>query len=325
MRPLQIDMSKILITGASGFVSRHFLQYLDELSVHAEVLGVSRTAPSFATSQFKNIRCTFRQFDLLDKASVDETMYGFQPDFIVHLAAYSSVGYSWHKPVESFSNNTNIFLNLLEQVRALNLRCRILSVGSSEEYGDVEVASLPLREEHRLQPVSPYAAARVSQELLSSVYVRGYGLDVVMTRSFNHIGPFQRDIFVVPSLAKQLTAIGKGAAPAKLLAGDCTIIRDFIDVRDVARAYYALLMKGQRGEVYNVCTGQGTSIGDVIATMQEIAGTEAIIETDPRLLRPSDNRAVIGCNEKLFRATGWKPEISLRDSLSNLLDWWARQ
>jgi GDP-4-dehydro-6-deoxy-D-mannose reductase len=316
-------MTKILVTGASGFVSRHLLEYLESLGSHAEVLGVSRTAPPFSTAHFKHVHCTFRELDLLDKEVVDAMMYGFQPDYIVHLAAYSSVGYSWHKPVESFANNTNIFLNLLEQVRALDLRCRVLSVGSSEEYGDVDPASLPLREDTRLRPVSPYAVARVSQEMLSTVYARGYGLDIVMTRSFNHTGPFQREVFAVPSLAKQLVAISKGEAPARLVTGDRTIVRDFVDVRDVVRAYHSLLMKGERGEVYNVCTGEGTSIGRVVEMMQEMLGTDAVVETDPRLLRPSDNRAVIGSNDKIKHAIGWVPEIALRESLRGVLDWWA--
>jgi len=318
-------MTKLLITGASGFVSRHLIEYLDSLGSHVEVLGLSRTAPSFSTAELKHLKCRFRQLDLLDKEVVDETIYGFQPDFIVHLASYSSVGYSWQKPVDSFANNSNVFLNVIEQVRALNLRCRVLSVGSSEEYGDVDPASLPLREDAPLRPVSPYAVARVSQEMLSSVYAKGYGLDIVMTRSFNHIGPYQRDAFAVPSLAKQLVAIRRGEAPPRLLTGDRTIVRDFVDVRDVVRAYHALLMKGERGEVYNVCTGRGTSIAQAIDVMQELLGTDAALETDPRLLRPSDNRTIIGGNEKLMAATGWAPRFSVRQSLQSVVEFWRGQ
>src|SRR5687768_504984 len=123
-------MSKILVTGFSGFVGRHFLQYLEENAIEAEVLGVGRSHPNFPIDEFRHIRCSFRRLDLLDKAGVDEAIYTFQPEYILHLAAYSSVGFSWQKPIESFGNNTNAFLNLLEQVRSLNLRCRILSVGS---------------------------------------------------------------------------------------------------------------------------------------------------------------------------------------------------
>lgn len=318
-------MSKILITGASGFVSRHLLEHLDAVEPGAEVLGVSRTAPSFSVAHLRALRCTFQQLDLLDKEAVGQMLDRFRPDFIVHLGSYSSVGYSWQRPVESFTNNTNIFLNLLDQVRALGLRCRTLSVGSSEEYGNVDPASLPLREETPLRPVSPYAVARVSQEMLSQVYAQGYGLDIVMTRSFNHTGPFQRDVFVIPSLAKQLVAISRGEAPARLVTGDRTIVRDFIDVRDVVRAYHSLLMKGERGEIYNVCAGQGVSIGEVIAMLQNILGTDAALVTDERLIRPNDNRVIIGSHEKIARATGWRVEVPLRESLAAVVRSWAQE
>lgn len=318
-------MTKILVTGFSGFVSRHFLSFLEESSVDANVLGVGRSQPNFAIDGFRHVRCTFRHLDLLDKASVDDVIYTFQPEYILHLAAYSSVGFSWQRPVESFTNNTNILLNLLEQVRCLNLPCRILSVGSSEEYGNQLPEAYPLSEETLLRPVSPYAVARVSQEMLSSIYVKGYGLDIVMTRSFNHIGPFQRDVFVVPSLAKQLTAIRYKNAPRKLITGDRTVVRDFVDVRDVVRAYYALLIEGAVGEIYNVCSGRGVTIDDVIAIMQDELGVTAEVETDSRLVRPTDNRIVVGSNAKIRKAIDWEPRHELRDSLRNILDWWSNQ
>jgi GDP-4-dehydro-6-deoxy-D-mannose reductase len=318
-------MKKILITGFSGFVSRHFVVHLEENQIEAEVLGVGRTAPEFSLDEFKYPRCSFRHLDLLDRSGVDDLIYRFQPTHIVHLAAYSSVGFSWQKPVESFANNTNVLLNLLEQVRTLQLGCRVLSVGSSEEYGNVSERDLPLREDTPLNPVSPYAVARVAQEMLSRVYVEGYGLDVVMTRSFNHIGTFQRDTFVVPSLAKQLTAIRYKGNEPRLVIGDGTIVRDFVDVRDVVRAYCALLERGKRGEIYNVCSGQGCSIGNLVALMQELLGTKARIETEARLLRPHENRVVIGSNQKIAADIGWSPKFGLRESLAHILDWWRRQ
>ncbi|MEY4514224.1 MAG: hypothetical protein RLZZ450_6346 [Pseudomonadota bacterium] len=312
-------MSKILITGFSGFVSRYFLAHLEQRAVDMEVLGVGRSAPAFPLQSFRHIRCSFRHLDLLDKAGVDDVIYSFRPDYILHLAAQSSVGFSWQKPVESFTNNTNIFLNLLEQVRSLGLSCRVLSVGSSEEYGDVGAENLPLREDAQLRPVSPYGVARVAQEMLSKVYADGYGIDVVMTRSFNHIGPLQRDVFVVPSIARQLTAIRyKGATP-KLITGDRSVVRDFVDVRDVVRAYLDLLLRGTRREVYNVCSGIGVSIQQVIQTMQELLGTDVEFETDPRLVRPSDNRAIIGSNQKIQQAVQWKPSLPLKSSLEDIL------
>ena len=185
-------MEKYLITGFSGFVAKHFLECLDVQNVTAYVLGVDMNPPEFNMHQYQHVRCSFEQTNLLNKDQVDNIIYQFQPDYILHLASFSSVAFSWKNPVASFANNTNIFLNLLEQVRRMNLNCRILSIGSSEEYGNVQEADIPLHEDHLLNPVSPYAVARVSQEMLSKIYVDGYGMDIIMTRSFNHIGPGQK-------------------------------------------------------------------------------------------------------------------------------------
>jgi GDP-4-dehydro-6-deoxy-D-mannose reductase len=312
---------RILVTGFSGFVSRHFVEYLETNAYNAEVLGISRHQPGLALDRFRHVRCSFRKLDLLDRAGVEEMVSSFRPSHVLHLAAYSSVGFSWQRPVESFANNTNISLNLLEQVRRFCPNCRVLSVGSSEQYGDVERSALPLREGASCRPVSPYGAARVAQEMLSSIYVRGYGLDIVMTRSFNHIGPYQRDVFVVPSLAKQLAKIRYRGAPPRLVTGDRSIVRDFVDVRDVVSAYAALFASGVSGEVYNICSGQGTSIDEVIAMMQQQLGTHAELEVDAALVRPSDNRAIIGSHDKITQTVGWKPTISLGESLASVVTW----
>ncbi|MFT3922630.1 MAG: GDP-mannose 4,6-dehydratase [Myxococcales bacterium] len=316
-------MERILVTGCSGFVSRHFLEYLAAEGVDCKVLGVSRGIPEFPHERLGSLRFRFRQLDLLDRPGVAEVIASFRPTAIVHLASYSSVGFSWVKPVESFTNNTNVLLNLVEEVRRLEQPCRILSVGSSEEYGNVDPAWLPLREEGPLNPVSPYAVARVAQEMLSKVYVSGYGLDIVMTRSFNHIGPYQRDSFVIPSFAKQLCAIRYGNAAPRLVTGDRAVVRDFVDVRDVVRGYHMLLQRGRAGEIYNLCTGHGTSIDEVITTMQGLLGTDAELVTDPALVRPSDNRVIVGSLEKMRRELGWEPKFSLHESLGAILDWWG--
>lgn len=316
---------KILITGFSGFVSHHFLEFLEANAVDAQLLGVARTSPNFVFDSYRRVRCSFRQLDLLDRGAVKDLVKDFHPTHILHLAAYSSVGFSWERPVDSFTNNTNILLNVLDQVRELGIDCRILSVGSSEEYGNVSHDILPLREDAPLSPISPYAVARVAQELLSKVFVVGYGLQIVMTRSFNHIGAYQRDAFVVPSLAKQLVAIRHGSASPRLITGDRSIVRDFVDVRDVVRAYFALLLRGTVGEIYNVCSGRGTRIDEIIALMQEILGTDAALETDPRLVRPSENHAIVGSNEKIEREIGWAPTISLQESIATILDWVTTQ
>ncbi len=254
---------------------------------------------------------------------MENIIFQFQPDYILHLASYSSVAFSWTHPVLSFQNNTNIFLNLLDAVRKLNLSTRILSIGSSEEYGNVCEEDLPLKEDHPLKPISPYAVARVSQEMLSKIYADGYGLNVIMTRSFNHIGTYQKDIFVVPSFIKQLVQIkNNGGKCSELVAGDISIVRDFIDVRDVVSAYYQLLNKGEKGEIYNVCSGQGRSLKEVISDITDILNIDISITIKNNLIRPSDNKIIIGSNEKIVKKTGWNIKYSLDQSLKDIISYW---
>jgi GDP-4-dehydro-6-deoxy-D-mannose reductase len=315
-------MEKYLITGFSGFVAKHFLDFLDQLEVPAYVLGVDIHRPEFNIYGFKHVRCSFEQTDLLNKDEVDSIIYQFQPSYILHLASFSSVGFSWKNPVASFANNTNIFLNLLEKVRNMNLQCRILSVGSSEEYGNVNENHLPLKEEQPLHPVSPYAVARVSQEMLSKIYVDGFGLDIVMTRSFNHIGPGQRDLFVISSFAKQLVEIKKRGGEPSLVTGNTSIIRDFVDVRDVVNAYYLLFKKGRKGEIYNICSGQGVSLDKMIDTMAETLDLEIEKKVNPSLIRPNDNQVIIGSNEKIATETGWQLSYNINQSIADILNYW---
>lgn len=315
-------MEKYLITGFSGFVSYHFLFYLNSFNKSYLVMGIDINPPEFNIYQFSNLKCSFAKIDLLDKSQVDNIIYQFQPNYILHLASYSSVAFSWKHPVTSFSNNTNIFLNLLEQVRSLDLNCRILSIGSSEEYGNVGEADLPLTEENELKPLSPYAVARVSQELLSKIYVDGYKQDIVLTRSFNHIGPGQKDIFVISSFARQLTEIKKYNKEPIITTGDLTIVRDFLDVRDVVIAYYNLFKKGVSGQVYNICSGKGVTLESIINTMCKLLNIKVKTQQNPALVRPNDNRIIIGSNTKIKQTTGWQITYTLEESIKDILEYW---
>lgn len=316
-------MSKYLITGFSGFVSQHFLDYLDSQSGEAIVLGIDVHLPEFSISHYKNIKCTFTQVDMLMKEDLQRILHDYRPDFVLHLASYSSVAYSWQNPATSFSNNTNIFLNLLEAIRINQIPCRILSIGSSEEYGVIKEHGLPIKETHSIDPTSPYAVARVSQEMLSQVYIAGFNFDIIMTRSFNHIGPFQKDIFVISSFAKQLVSLAiSGNKAGTISTGDTSIIRDFIDVRDVVSAYYLLFKKGQCGEIYNICSGKGQSLTKLIHLMANKLDLDITELTNPALIRPIDNPIIIGSNEKIS-CLGWSPTYSIDETLNDLLHYWT--
>ncbi len=316
-------MNKYLITGFSGFVGRHFVEYLENSEEACLVRGLDIYHPDFRFDQYRNVKISFEKVDLLSREQVEYIIHEFQPNYILHLASFSSVAFSWKEPVQSFQNNTNIFLNLIDGVRRLNMDVRLLSIGSSEEYGNVTDEDLPLTEDHRLNPVSPYAVARISQEYLSKVYADGYGMDIVLTRSFNHIGPLQRNIFFVSSIAEQLVGLKRsGQKSGEIVTGDVSIIRDFTDVRDVVRAYDLLLKGGRKGHIYNVCSGVGLALRELIDIMARQLNLDVRITIDNRLIRPADNRKIIGSKEKIRRELGWNNVIPLERSLKDMLRYW---
>ncbi len=304
---------RVLVTGSNGFVARFLLDALRRRG--DETVGVD-IAPDAANAVDRYYAC-----DLLESNAVRIIMEVERPTHVVHLAAVSSVAKSWGAPVNSFLNNTNVFLNVVEAVRALGLRSRVLSVGSSEEYGAVPEAEMPIAESRPLAPLSPYAVARVAQEQLSGLYATGYGLDMVMTRSFNQVGPGQSAAFVVPSFVRQLVAArAAGERVAHVRAGNLGIVRDFLDVRDAVAAYLALLDGGRRGEVYNVCSGKGHRLDEVLRLAAEVVGIAVETEVEPSLVRPADNPVIVGDNAKIRGETGWRPQHDLRSSLQDIVE-----
>lgn len=316
-----MEKKRFLITGFSGFVGRHFLQYLFEKEEPVDVFGIDIRKPAFDTTVYASIiNIQFREVNLLDGHALKAVLEEFKPQYILHLASFSSVAFSWQHPEESFVNNTNIFLNLTSALKELELPCRVLSIGSSEEYGNVSKEQLPLREEMLLKPVSPYAVARVSQEMLSKVFVDSFHLDIILTRSFNHIGPWQDERFVVPSFIRRILNLKEsGASEGTIETGDTTIIRDFVDVRDVVRAYYMLLMDGTPGEIYNICSGNQIALSDIIDQIADIVGIRVATRVNPEFVRPNDNRIVVGSHDKLTKELGWEPEIPWEQTLRDMV------
>ena len=315
-------MKRMLITGFSGFVSRHFLNYLVENNLSYEVLGVDVNLPKFAMEDYApTLAMSFEQVNLLDKEAVEDMIATFRPDYILHLASFSSVAYSWQHPADCFMNNTSIFLNVTEALRKHDLcDCRLLSVGSSEEYGDVKKEELPLQEDMPIVPVNPYAVARVSQEMMAKVLADSFGMQIMLTRSFNHMGPFQDERFVIPSFVRRILDIAEsGAKSGEIETGDTSIVRDFVDVRDVVRAYYRLLLDGKAGEVYNICGEKGVSLAEVVDQIADIVGVSVTTRVNPDFVRPGDNQVVIGSAEKIRQDIGWTAEIPLRQTLMDMI------
>ncbi len=303
---------KVLVTGCIGFVAGHLKRFFEERG--AEIYGIDRRGMPGGGG-----KSNFRQVDLMDREAVRQVLADVQPNAIVHLAAVSSVGQSWQQPVESFMNNTNIFLSLAESVRELNLKARILSVGSSEEYGNFASSEMPLKETHELRPISPYSVARVAQEMLSRLYAESYGLDIVMTRSFNHIGPGQRAQFVIPSFLRQLMDVKTNGGEGVLTVGNVDVVRDFTDVRDVVDAYWKILLQGKRGRVYNVCSGRGRSLREIIDDMAHLLDVKVALKVDSALVRPADNAVIIGDNSRLKDELGWRPQHAFEQTVRDMM------
>ncbi|MBR2137401.1 MAG: GDP-mannose 4,6-dehydratase [Alphaproteobacteria bacterium] len=301
---------KYLITGVDGFVGQYFVEYVQKYEPNAEILGVD-IAPNchFPIQKYNSL-------NLMDKKATSDMMREFAPDYIVHLASISSVGYSWREPVKCFENNTSIMLNILEAIVQNKLKTRVLSIGSSEEYGNIP---MPMTEDMPLNPQNPYAVAKVSQELLGKLYAQSMGVEIVMTRSFNHIGPRQSERFVIPSFMRQLVNIRQGAEN-KMLVGNISVARDFSDVRDVVDAYYKILHNGQKGEVYNVCSGHAYQLHEIITMAEEILDIKVHVEVDAERLRPNDVMLILGDNTKLRTEIGWQPQYEIKQTITDILN-----
>jgi len=318
-------MKKILITGISGFVGGHFVHYLTTNHNVFEIHGISRSKPAW---DFVNTPAGllnghyFHQADLNDIPKIKSLIVEIQPDYILHLAAQSSVAESWKSPVFSFMNNTNIFLNIIDTVRLNDNAARVLSIGSSEQYGIVSEKDLPISEDSPQSPENPYAVARVAQEQLARIYAKGYNLDICCTRSFNHCGPGQTDRFVVSAIVKQFVKIAHGLQDPVIHIGNGAIVRDFVDVHDVVEAYNLLLTKGKKGEVYNICSGQGRAIRDIVTMLSNMFDIHVQVHQEQSQIRPIDNPRIVGSFQKIQRDLGWRPTIPFEQSLQSMYEYW---
>jgi GDP-4-dehydro-6-deoxy-D-mannose reductase len=308
-------VKRILITGSAGFVGRVLVAKLAGRGY--EVWGADRESPPGFVGERE------LAVDLTDEASVGGMLEQARPDGIIHLAAQSSVKRSFEEPVKTILNNTLPILYLLDRLKGRPASCRLLVVGSADEYGPVASPdALPLREDDAVNPASPYAMAKSIQNVYCRGYAALYGLDAVMTRSFNHTGPGQRDDFVLSSFARQIAEIKLGRREPLIVVGNLEARRDFLDVADVCEAYTALLQKGKRGETYNVCSGRSYRIRDLLDDLCEAGGVEVEIEVDPKRLRPTDTPELRGDPAKIRADTGWEPRIPIGETLRSLIRYW---
>ncbi|MBN2184953.1 MAG: GDP-mannose 4,6-dehydratase [Candidatus Krumholzibacteriota bacterium] len=312
---------KVLITGITGFAGSHLADYCIA-NQDVDLYGIIRWR-----SRTENIEHIWDKLDLLecdlrDASSTRQVIEDIMPDYIFHLAAQSFVPTSWSAPSESLITNIIGQLNIFEAVKKLDLKCRIQIACSSEEYGMVYPDEVPIKESSPLRPLSPYGVSKVGQDLLGYQYFMSYGMKVVRTRAFNHTGPRRGPVFVCSDFAKQIVDIEKGIRKPVMEVGNLDARRDFTDVRDIVRAYWLSLEKGKPGSVYNICSGTSYSIREILDKLVGISGIDVDIKTDKGRLRPSDVPLLEG-DYSLFHAdTGWKPEIPIDKTLSDLLDFW---
>lgn len=309
---------RVLITGATGFVGRYLLDSLVERG--ESVWGTSFPAEpdTAANSGCKDI-CFL---DLRDAERISDLVKKSRPEWIFHLAAVSSVGYSWHNRSETLQTNLLGTLNLLEAARSHFPEAKILFVSSSNVYGNIACVGNGIREETVLHAVSPYAFSKISGEMLCRYYTDVEGLPIVIARSFPHTGPGQGTDFVCSDWAEQIAKIEKGRAEPVIKTGDIAVQRDFTDVRDVVRAYVMLMHRGKTGEVYNIASGEAIALRTILDTFLSLTDVSIAVRTDPAKLRKTDIPCLLGDNRKIKSETGWQPTIPIRQTLLDLLEFW---
>lgn len=288
-----------LVTGGSGFAGPHLLALLGEA-----------VAPRRS------------ELDLLDGDAVEGLVRSAQPGAVFHLAARASVRRSWEAPGETLRANLDMTLNVLEAVRRSAPEAAVLLVGSGEIYGAPE--RLPVTEDAPLRPQNPYAVSKAACDLLGGQYADAHGLRVVRTRSFNHAGPGQSDEYVVGTLTRQVAeAELAGGSEAVLRVGNLEAARDFTDVRDVVRAYAAMVELP--AGAYNVCSGRSVSIAEVVELLGRVSKVAVRAEVDPERLRTHEVPEIRGSASRLQEATGWEPEIPLEQTLADALAAWRER
>lgn len=312
-------MLKALITGISGFVGSYLAEYLLEQpgwQVAGTVFG-----------PYANIADLRGKLELYpaELSRLDVMTFILeecQPDAIFHLAAQPLVQVSRQDPWGTLETNIRVQLNVLEGVAQVKPDCRVLVVGSAEEYGLVTAEDLPIDEDTPFRPLSPYATSKIAQDLLGLQYYLTNHLYVVRVRPFNHIGPRQRSGFVTPDLARQIAAAEVGLQPPVIDVGNLAARRDFSDVRDVVRAYVLAITDGEAGQVYNVGSGRSRSIQEVLDSLLALSSTSIEVRQDPQRMRPSDVPDMVCDASRLRQKTGWQPAISFEQSLSDVLEYW---
>ena len=310
---------RVLITGVTGFAGGHLAQYLSSVK-KVELFGFRRARSKKEAP--KNVRLL--KADLLDKEAVRKALGQIKPDRVFHLAGRASAGQSWQNPGETFKNNVTGTQILLEEIVRQNSRTRVHIAGSAEVYGLCPEGT-KVRENAPFHPLNPYAVSKVAQEAVSLHYFKNYRLPVVITRAFNHIGPGQSESFVSSDFAKQVAAIEAGTSKPVMNVGNLGSVRDFTDVRDMVRAYWLALERGKPGEIYNISSGRGRKVSEILQFYLRHSAVKITVRKSSELRRRMDAPFLVGHAGKFQKQTGWKPEIRFEQSLKDILHDWRKR
>lgn len=306
---------KGLVIGAAGFVGSYLIR---EMCEH----GMEAYATKLPHESLENIDALVYDLDIMDKDAVTALLFEVRPDYIFHLAAQSSVGLAWKKPGLTVDVNIKGSVNVMDAVRELFYKPRVLLIGSGEEYGHIEPGETPIRETNLLRPGNIYAATKACQNMIGNIYSRAYDMQLMMVRAFNHIGPGQASMFVVSDFCRQVAEIELGMREPVMKVGNLAAKRDFTDVRDVVKAYVKLVALGEAGETYNVGSGHARAIQDILDLIISKSQAKIQVEIDPNKLRPVDVPIIEADIAKINRLTGWKPQIPLEQTIQETLDYW---
>lgn len=293
----------MLVTGLKGFVGSYCAEQMDTCDL-ADAEGL---------------------VDLRDPVRLAEAVQFLAPENVLHLAAQSSVPASIENPRETYEVNFLGTLNLMRAMQLAGFKGTMLYVGSADVYGAVPQEHLPITEQCAARPLNPYAVSKVAAEALCYQWSRSAPFKIVIARPFNHIGPRQSTQFAVADFARQIVACRNGKAPPCLRVGDIDTTRDFTDVRDIVRAYAALLADGRNGESYNVCSGVERSMRQIIDALCEVCGVKMEIQVAPDRLRATEQRRMCGSFAKLKADTGWSPSIPFDQTLRDIVDYWDEE
>lgn len=312
--------ARILITGCTGFVGGYLIETCREHYPQTVLFGMAGRTEHAAPRAQNALQLLTA--DITRCKEVQQVVDQARPELVFHLAAQSSVAFSWQHPLETLKVNAEGTVHLLEALRGIQPVPRVIIVGSGEQYGMIRPEDNPIREECPFRPANPYAVSKCAQDLYGYQYFAAYGLPIVRARPFNHFGPRQASTFVIANFAQQIARIEAGKVPPVLRVGNLQARRDFLPVEDVVEAYLALADQGQPGEAYNIGSGQPRSIQSILDLLLTFTDVRVNVAIDPALVRPVDIPLLAADTSRLRAHAGWEPTVPFEAAVQRTLEYW---